>query len=396
MKKKLLVVASSYPKFINDINGGFVHELSKRLTDEFDVFVVSPWEKGLLKNEIIDNVVIYRHYQFFWNIKLAYGIGIFEKLKNNPLNYLYLPIYFLFQFLAIKKICNKEKIQIIHSHWLIPNALISVLYKKALNPKIQLLNTIHGSDYWGGGFIHEILRKFVLKNSNIVTVVSDAIKNDIIAKYEVKEVYVRSMGIDTELFNPNKYSQKLKEIYNINGPFLLYVGILVEAKGILELIKSLPIVLNKYPECKLVIVGEGELKKDIIQITKELCIDHAVILVGKIKHQTLCTYYASANVFILPSKSEGFGLVYAEALSSGLLTISSDLSSVHDIIKDYETGFFLNDTNAESIANKLIEVINNQEKYENVKLAGRRHIINNFDWSLVSKQFKSFFNSQLK
>ncbi len=393
MKHKILVVSSSYPKFKGDINGGFVHELSRRLINEFDVFVVSPWEKGLLKNEIMDGVCVYRHRQFIWNVKLAYGIGLFENFKKSPLNYIFLPFYFLFQLFAIIKICKLEKIRIIHTHWLIPNGLIAVIYKKIFNPKVKVLCTIHGSDYYGlNNFLGNFLKRFTLKKCAKITVVSEALKNDLLKNYSVKEVFVQPMGIDTNLFAPIKYNHFLKEKLNIQGPFLLFVGIIVESKGIKNLIDALTDVLFEFPNLKLVVVGEGEQKKEMIENVQKIGITDSVLFVGKLEQLELSKYYATADIFILPSKSEGFGLVYAEALSSGVFTIASDLPAVHDIIEDYQTGFFLKNIDSKTIAKKIIEVINNKEKFLFVKNNGRNHIVDNFDWEIIKYKYINLIN----
>ena len=150
MKPKILVLSSSFPKYKGDINGNFVYELCSRLINDFEIHVLVPFYKGALKFEEIEGIKIHRHKQSIFNkTELAYGIGIYENLKKNKLKYLVLPFYFFYLIISLIKIINKEKINICHAHWLIPNAFIAVLFKKVFCHDLKILTTIHGSDLWG-------------------------------------------------------------------------------------------------------------------------------------------------------------------------------------------------------------------------------------------------------
>ena len=112
MKPKILVLSSSYPKYKGDINGNFVYELSSKLSNNFDIHVLTPSFKGASKIEIVDRITIHHHKQFFINsVELAYGSDILAKIKKNFLYLFVVPFYILYQFLAIKKICKQLRKQ---------------------------------------------------------------------------------------------------------------------------------------------------------------------------------------------------------------------------------------------------------------------------------------------
>jgi len=393
-KPKILVITSSYPKFKGDVNGNFVYELSVRLIHDFDIFVLAPEYNGSLSFEIIDGIKIYRHKQFFLkNIELAYGSDILAKTRKNYFYLFIIPFYIFYQFISLSRIIKKEKIQLIHAHWLIPQALIAVLYKNYINSNIKIICTAHGADINSfNNVIGNWLKKYTIKRLDEFTVVSNALKSKVIEIGYTKKVFVFPMGVDTNLFAPSKKDEKIRKKYNISGYFLLFVGGLIERKGIRYLIQAMPLIISKFTDAKLVVIGEGNLKHEMIKLARTLNISENILFLGFLPHDELPAYFATADIFILPSLSEGFGLVVSEAISSGTLTIASNLRPINDIIIENKTGFYLDSNNPVGISKKIIEVIEKQDHFTNLRSAGREHIKNNFDWGIVSRNYKGLLN----
>lgn len=395
-KPGILVLTSSYPMRKGDINGGFVHELSRRLTEDFNVVVLAPWSRGLAKRETIDGVKVYRHRQFLWNVDLAYGIGLYENLKKYPVKYLILPFYFFFQMMSLTGIIKKEQIKIIHAHWLIPNGLMAGLYRNLFNRRIKILATIHGSDFLGlNNTIGKWCKRFTLENIDELTVVSILLKDCVEKMGYKKKVHVLPMGIDVNLFTPEKFNSGLRERFQITGLFLLFVGIIVEAKGIRCLINALPAIFNRFSGSKLVIVGEGSLKSEMVQLSKDLNIADQIIFHGIVRHEELPEFFASADLFIQPSLSEGFSLVVMEALSCGTLTMVSDLPVFRNIKSDEEFIIMFEKNNHLSLANSVIKLLEEMDKLENRKINGRKFVVTNFDKYKITKDYCILFQELL-
>ncbi|MDD5570348.1 MAG: glycosyltransferase family 4 protein [Bacteroidales bacterium] len=395
MKPKVLVISSSYPKHKGDVNGGFVYDLSSRLKNEFDVHVLAPFYKGALAEEISDEIKIHRHKQFTnSNIELAYGIGIYENLKKNKLKYLALPFYFLYLLISIIKITKSENIKIVHAHWIIPNAFAAVICKKIFRCRFKIAATIHGSDIWGfDNVFGNMLKKIALRNIDELSVVSNAIKNKVIEFGYRKNINVIPMGVDTMLFVSKKENNDIRKKYNANGFLILFVGIIVEQKGIRNLIKAVPHIIKEYAETKFVVVGDGNLKNEMIALSKELDVEKNIIFTGTISHDELPKYYSSSDLFVLPSLSEGFGLVIAEAMSCSTIAIATNLPVIQDIITENKNGFYFENTTSESISNKICSILGNIDKYSYIKENGRQHIANNFDLNVIAGKYASLLNN---
>ncbi|HRU01785.1 MAG TPA: glycosyltransferase [Victivallales bacterium] len=397
-KPRVLILTSSYPKYKGDVNGNFIYELATRLKSDFDIYVLAPAVKESLNYELCEDIKIYRHRQFIIrDIELAYGIGIYENLKKKKIKYFVLPWYFFFQIKELYKIVKEENINIVHAHWILPNGLISVFCKKIFRCNYKIVVTIHGSDIWGfNNKLGNILKKYVLNNIDSLTVVSNAIKDKVDELKYYKDIYVYSMGVDTDQFSPLKKSNLLKEKLNIKGPFLLYVGILTERKGLRCLISAMKeVVKEEYKEAKLVLIGDGEMKFEIHEMTKKLGIENNVILLGQIPHEELPSYFATADLFILPSFSEGWPVVVMEALSCGTRTIVTDLP-VFEKHKQEERLFWIVPKGnfellAKEIKKALFEPITQQEKDYL-----RSYAIENFDWRNISIKYKKLILNVLE
>lgn len=385
--KKLLVITSSFPKWQNDTEGTFVKELSSRLTKVFDVHVLAPYSENSLTYEVMGGLNVYR-FKYWFNRNLLTDGAVMANLKRNKNFYFQIFPLFLFQFISLARLIKKQNIKIVHAHWLVPQALTCVIYKKICNPKIKILATVHGSD------INKLkhlfkgrLIKYILKNIDELTVVSNAIKQDVLKIGYSKNISVYPMGVDTDLFSPYKKINNFKHKLNIQGLIILFVGGIIEAKGLRNLITAIPEIIDVNPSAKFIIVGEGNLKQEMIGLCKKLNIDDNVVFTGKVPNEELPEYYNLADLFILPSYSEGFGLVYAEAMSCETLTIASPLPQVKDIIKDNETGFFLEENTPEKIAEKINFILENLNDFEPIKKKAREYVVNHFDWKIVTKNY---------
>lgn len=388
-------MASTFPRWKNDTIPPFVYELSKRLTKDFDVSVLAPYSKGSKKHEASDRMKIFRFkYWFDKEQNLADG-AILPSLKKNKFLWLQVPFFVLSEFVNMLKICKKEQIDAIHAHWIIPQGFLAVLYKKIFNKKIKIVITTHGSDIFCIKFANPI-KKWVVNNCSVLTVVSNAIKKEVVKLGIKKEVPVEiiSMGVDLSKFNPSKYDESIKKRYGINGPFLLFVGRLSEKKGVKYLIEAMSGIVKRFPNVKLLIIGDGEEKDNLLKQAKKTGLfNKNIIFTGAIPNSELPKYYATADIFIGPSivgkrgDTEGFGLVFVEAIGSGCATIGTDLPAISDIIIDGKTGFIVKQKSSEGISNKVIELLENKKLHEIIKKEGREYVLNKFDWNIIKNKY---------
>lgn len=384
---KVLLLTSSYPRYKGDSNGNFVFELANRIKTSYDVFVIAPVFPGCKSHEVVDGITIYRHRQFFLNkVQLAYGSDIMAKIKKNPLLSVVVPFFVVFQFLMICKVVKKHKIRIIHAHWLIPQGFIAIIYKKLICSNIKVICTSHGADV--NSFNSKIgrrLNKFILKNIDELTVVSKSLSEKVKRLGYNNSISIYPMGIDTSHFSSSSLNDN--DMLQLDGDIIIFVGSLIRRKGIDLLINSFPKILHYKPKTKLLIIGEGNLKEELLVLIEEYGINDSVIFLGNIPNFDLPKYYSRAHLMVLPSLSEGFGLVLVEAMSCGTLVLASRLAEVKDIIIENETGFFFELGNVDSLSAQILYILENRQHLNHIREKAKLYVNEQFDWGPTSNRY---------
>jgi glycosyltransferase involved in cell wall biosynthesis len=394
-RKRLLILTSTFPRWEDDEDPPFVFELCNRLKTEYDIHVLAPHFPGARKEEDFIGIHVKRFRYFFDPLeRLAYHGGILAKLKRNPFLYGLLPFFFMGELYALIKLLRHRRFHLIHAHWLIPQGLVAILACYLTGSKIPLLFTSHGGDLFGlQGIIMNRIKRWVILKSDALTVVS---RNMIEAVERLgaahKKIYVIPMGVDLKTrFIP-------AETTRINDN-ILFVGRLVEKKGLHYLIHALPLILKKHPQTTLLIAGDGPKKNNLEKASVKLGIKKHVRFLGAVKNDRLPALYQTSGVLVFPSviaedgDREGFGLVLVEALGCECATVVTDLPAMQDIIIDGKTGIVVPQKNIRKLAEKVILLLDDQKLRESLGREGRRHVLRNFDWTIIAEKYRKLIES---
>ena len=400
MKPKLLVVTSTFPRWANDTDPPFVYELSRRLTDQFEITVHTPHYHGAQVNEHMAGMRVHRFRYFLSPFeRLAGGQGIVPKLRRNKLYLLLLPFFLASQLCSLLLLVRREQPDVLHAHWLIPQGVLAVVVKKLFN--VPVVVTAHGADVFGlRNPLCLRLKKWVVANADEVVTVSTALARVLADDtHSTVQPSIIPMGVDASQFSPDKKDTAIRDRYNIQGPFLLFVGRLTEKKGVRYLIDAMVTVTTAVPEAKLLIVGHGELEQELREQVKIRGLEKVVLFTGGIANAHLPAYYATADIFIGPSvqvkggDTEGFGLTFVEAAMSGCLVIGTRVGGVEDIIKDGETGYLINPENIQCLADTIAVVLKKLGSLSSLREQGRQNALQRFDWENIANNYKEVLSA---
>ena len=378
-----------------DTEPAFVFELSRRLSDSFDVTVLSPRAPGSKKQETIAGLRVIRFPYFFCRCeKLAmHGGGILNQLKTSPLYYLMVPFFLMGQLRAVNRLLRSERFDLIHAHWLIPQGFVAVLSLLITRQKIPLLCTSHGGDLFAlkrKGL--QRLKRWVMDKSAALTVVSKAMEKTVVDMGVASDkVEVISMGVDLKgLFMPDPCVQRKTDE-------LLFVGRLVEKKGVQFLLEAMPAVLKAHPTVRLILAGSGPMEQELRQQAQRLKISERVAFLGMVSQARLPELYRRATLAIFPfvvAKSgdqEGFGLVQVEAMGCECPIIAGDLPAIHDIITHEENGLIFPSGNAEALSDAIIKLLDDPELRARLAEEGRKSVVQKFDWKAIAERYVSVY-----
>lgn len=394
-RRKLLVVASTYPRWHGDHEPGFVHELNRRLVDHFNVHVVCPHAPGALPEEVMDDVSIHRfHYAPETLETLVQGGGILANLKRSPWKWGLVPFFFLGLMVACLRSIRQIEPHAIHAHWIVPQGLAIALLSAFSQRVPPFLITSHGGDLFGlRGKVFSWIKRWVLRHASAITVVSQPMITTV-AKLGVSPdtVTVIPMGVDfSHRFSVDKETRRMP------GK-ILFVGRLVEKKGLKHLIQALPAIRLRVPDAHLVVVGAGpELALLTAQVHKQGLQD-CVEFRGPMPQKALPDLYRCASVFVAPfidaesGDKEGLGLVTIEAIACGCPVVVGDVAVVTDIFQDTEMDMRAIPGNPEDLAAKIINILLAPELAIQRTMVIRERLQQKMGWQSVATRYTKLIN----
>ncbi|THF64004.1 glycosyltransferase family 4 protein [Pseudothauera nasutitermitis] len=389
-KACLLILASTYPRWQNDPEPGFVHELSKRLTDRFRVIVLCPHAPGAQPHEVLDGVEIMRYHYApeRWETLVNDG-GIVTNLKLHRWKLLLVPGFILMQAWWAWRLCRREKVDVIHAHWLIPQGLIAALLQSLPGRKVAYVVTSHGADLYAlkGPWLDRI-KAFVARKASAVTVVSSAMRKRIACLNVPRDkISVLPMGVDLSgLFFPD--SAVPRREYEI-----LFVGRLVEKKGLRYLLDALPAILRAVPDAHLTVIGFGPEEKTLKEQVSHLGIASAVSFIGAMPQAELPPLYRRAALFVAPfvrtdsGDQEGLPVALMEAVACGCPIIAGDVAGLEDLLGGAADAVCLDVHDVPALANKIIESLcfptMAQTYADNIRATATQHM----GWARISQEY---------
>lgn len=383
---KILQVA---PYFI-PYSGGqekYIHNLSKYLSKMGHTVhvITSNYPKGKTFEEI-DGITVERH-------------NVLVRILRNPIA----P-----GFLKIKQLKNNFDVVHIHNEHSF-SSLLTAYFK--LKNNLPLILTNHGQLQFDS-FLFDSFEK--IYNKSIGRCIFK-ICDKIVALSHSDAKYISSFGtnkekiiilpnaIDIEEFQPyiSKSCSDFLQKYKIDGKkIILFVGQIIPRKGIEYLIKSIKYIMKMHSEKNIVclIIGKGEAMKKMKKIVKKLDLEEFIIFTGEITLNELVSAYESADVYVLPSLSEGLPTTILEALYFGLPVVATDIPGIRDHFKDF--ALLVPPRDETELAKALIKLLNDQDLANTLSKNGKELVATNYTWNVVAGQhievYKNLISDKFK
>jgi glycosyltransferase involved in cell wall biosynthesis len=277
-------------------------------------------------------------------------------LKRLPESKLTLPINTISTVLQIKNLIRKIKPDIVHAHYVLDYGFYGALAN--FHP---LVVTAWGSDVL---LNQSRTTRYALKKADVITCDGENSRQAIIDLGINKEkIKLISHGVNIFKFCPNYPDpRQLKEKLSLSGPTAISLRSLKPIYDVLSFIRAVPIVLIKAPDAKFIVVGDGPERGFLENLVNLGGFKDSVIFVGLISHDKIPDYLAAADVYVSTSLSDGgIAVSTLEAMSSGLVPISTDVGDVRDWISDGVNGFVIPIKDPVTLAEKIIYLFQNRD-----------------------------------
>ncbi|MFA5572468.1 MAG: glycosyltransferase family 4 protein [Crenarchaeota archaeon] len=376
------------PRVIGGISP-HIYFLSKYLSKQnVKVYVVTCDFPGAPAHEVIGNVEVYR-------------VDSYKSPSPDFATWVYLMNMNMQKETAalMKKI--GDKVNVIHAHdWLVANAGIGLkhVFRK------PLIVTMHSTEMGRRDGLHTTAERMIHETEAWLTY--EAWKVICCSDYMITHVrYAFGLPNDKLAMVPNGVNTHSYEFDNDCEIFrakfalpeekiALFVGRLVYEKGVQILINAVPKILAKV-NTKFIIVGSGYMKEQLLNIVQSMGLEHKVLFEGFMDETTLQKLQKCADVSIVPSLFEPFGIVALEAMAARSPVVASDTGGLSEIIEHDKTGVKVYPNNPDSLAWGIIKILKDETYANYIRDNAYRRVQERYDWQKIASDTKSIYEAVL-
>lgn len=292
----------------------------------------------------------------------------------------------------IAEVIDDEQLDVLHMHYAIPHAVCAILARDMAKRNVGIVTTLHGTDITVLGVDSSLKGaiRYGIEKSDVVTAVSNSLAKQtmelIAPDKKIETVY---NFIDTEDYFPQDVSH-LRKVLGIapEEKVLLHVSNFRKVKRVQDIVKTFSYVRKQMP-CKLILVGDGPERHPILEQAKGKDYEKDILFLGK--QENVAELYALADLFLLMSEKESFGLVLLEAMACGVPCIGTAIGGIPEVIRHGENGFIVPSGAVEKAALLIVELLNNPDMYAAFRQQALETVEKTFNNEQIITQYEDFY-----
>jgi len=348
----------------------FAKELSERLAKENKVLMITGRFDGKLqKKENVNGVEVVRVPMLMVsNLKL---------------------LSFLF-FSVLEGIRRRKEFDVAQGTMAFSAGTAAVVLKKLLHKRAVV--TIQGGDMGDykensgkfGGIIRPVV-SWTLRNADVVHAVSRDLERKA-RELGAKNIIMIPNGVDTEKFR--RKGNKRRELGLEGNKVILTVSRLSHKNGVDTLIEAFGKIRKEIPNAELLIIGKGEDEAKLRKMAGE-----GVRFLEPVPHEQLAEYYSAADVFCRPSRDEGFGIVFIEAMACGTVPVGTSVGGITDIIQDGENGLLVKPDRPNELAGAIVRILKDEKLGKRLSEAGVMEANKKFSWDGITAKITQLYKN---
>ncbi|AEF94557.1 glycosyl transferase group 1 [Desulfotomaculum nigrificans CO-1-SRB] len=304
------------------------------------------------------------------------------------------PPYFLTQVNKTVEVMRRYQLDLLHAHYAIPHSVGAHLARQILGKHVPVVTTLHGTDTSLVGAHQEFfaITSHGLAVSDAVTVVSNFLAQQTRATFsnqrELKLIY---NFVDSEVFKPGNDHVR-KSMTRSGESLLIHISNFRPLKRAVDVVEVFNLVRRQKP-CRLILIGDGPDMPLVQRRVGQLGLNNHVIFLGQ--QDAVAPILAAADVMLLPSCCESFGLVALEALSCGVPVIATTAGGIPEVIEHGQVGFLTGVGDIEKMAEYTLLLLSNNELRHKMSVQARQHAINRFNPEYWVAKYEEVYRSVL-
>ena len=304
------------------------------------------------------------------------------------------PPYALALAVALHDTALKEGLDLVHMHYAIPHAVSAYLAKQMLATERQLkiVTTLHGTDITLVGLhpsFHAITRFSILESDGL-TAVSNYLKDQTVRDFSVPQSRIEVIPnfIDTEVWRPGRVPCHREKLAPGGEKIVMHISNFRAVKRVGDVVEIFLRIQRKVP-ARLVLVGDGPERPRVLQRAAELGLQDKVLFLGK--HASVDELLSCADLFLLPSEKESFGLAALEAMACGAPVVASSVGGLPEVIDHEETGFLFDVGAVDEMAEAGVRLLSDDVLHGRVAEAARATAVERFSARSVVPLYEALY-----
>ncbi|PYI54888.1 N-acetyl-alpha-D-glucosaminyl L-malate synthase BshA [Paenibacillus flagellatus] len=301
------------------------------------------------------------------------------------------PPYDLSLASKMAQVAKMENLDLLHVHYAVPHAVCAFLAKEMVGSQLKVITTLHGTDITVLGqdeSLSDLIRLAIDRSDAVTAVSQDLIRETRELLAIDKPIDLAYNFVDKRVYYPREVTQLRRDFAKPEEKLLIHISNFRPVKRVSDVVDVFAKVSEKVPS-RLLFVGEGpELSKTICKV-KEMGLTERVIFAGK--QDDVAQVISLADVMLLPSEKESFGLVALEAMACGVPTVGSNAGGIPELITHGETGFLAPTGDTRQMADYVVRLLTDRELYDRFVTACLERATKTFCNDLITAQYEQIY-----
>ncbi len=308
------------------------------------------------------------------------------------------PPYSLALAVSIHEVADEYGLDLVHMHYAIPHATSAWIAAEMFEdrPAPRIVTTLHGTDITLVGqhpSFHSITRFSILRSDGL-TAVSQYLRDETVRNFGVPGDRIRVIPnfIDTDRYRRGGSPCHRQTLAPAGERILMHVSNFRAVKRVEDVVRVFAGVRARTP-ARLVLVGDGPERPRALQMAEVLGVADGVLFLGK--HSSVEELLACADLFLLPSESESFGLAALEAMACGVPVVASRVGGLPEVVEDGESGFLFPVGDVEAMVDGALEILGSEARWNGMSRSGRRIAEERFSARRIVPAYEAFYRDVL-
>jgi L-malate glycosyltransferase len=309
------------------------------------------------------------------------------------------PPYDLALAVKMHEVALERELELLHVHYAIPHATSAWIAKEMIGAHhpMRIVTTLHGTDITLVGQERSFweITRFSIRRSDGITAVSEYLKRETVDKFQVpaEDIEVIPNFIDPAHYDRDRYPCRKQAFLETGEKLVMHVSNFRPVKRVRDVVRIFARIAREVP-ARLALVGDGPDRPEAADEAQRLGVADRVIFLGK--QESVAELLACADLFLLPSESESFGLAALEAMACGVPVIASDAGGIPEVVDHGVTGFLAPIGDVQAMADAGISLLRDAERWLRASTTAQRVARERFGSASIVPRYEAYYEAVIR